>query len=465
MYILLNAIKNLVRNKGRNILLAAVTLAIIISAVVTLTISNAAAKVIDEIRLDLGSQVEIKQDFIEMSKAGLDARTDANYISIEQFESFAESDFLRKTIFSAEMYAWSDTFYAIGDEEKGGGLRSDGQGGEVLNETLKLIGNSEPDALPDFGTLRNITEGRMFDGLNECIIGEELAKLNNISIGDVIQIKGAAYVSDKSFSLIVVGIFSDTTDEYNGNPFLATYGRYADNRRNEIITSWDTLMSVGWETNHGLNMKTEYYLKNPDDIGKFEQEVRGKGLPVTYNVSINQAAYDKVTGPMSGMKNAVTTFMIVILILGAIVFALLSFLAVRERKYEVGVLRAMGMGRAKVAIGVLAEAVVISAVCLAIGLGAGSVMAQPIADGSLAGRVAAEEATPKQNYALFAGGQSQIGDGSSGYTPESEIQASLNANVILQIIFITLALTALSGIIGVAVITQYEPLKILRERN
>ena len=41
MYIISNAIKNLIRNKGRNILIAAVTLAIIVSAVVTLTINNA----------------------------------------------------------------------------------------------------------------------------------------------------------------------------------------------------------------------------------------------------------------------------------------------------------------------------------------------------------------------------------------------------------------------------------------
>ena len=72
MYLFTNAMKNLVRNKGRNILIAAVTLAIIVSTAVTLTINNAAAKIIDGIRLDLGSRVEIGQDFMEMRAAGLD---------------------------------------------------------------------------------------------------------------------------------------------------------------------------------------------------------------------------------------------------------------------------------------------------------------------------------------------------------------------------------------------------------
>jgi putative ABC transport system permease protein len=432
-----------------------------------LTINNAAAKIIDDIRLDLGSKVEVRQDFIEMRQSGL-GREDASYISMDTVLSYADSDYLRKTIWSADMYAWSDTFFAVGDENFGTGTRTNDDGSVVLVETMKLVSTSEPDTLADFGTLREITSGRMFSGLNEAIISEDIARLNNISIGDIIELRGA-YATSAAYSLEVVGIYADYTDEYT-MWFFAMYGRFADNRRNEVITSWETLLSAGWETNHGLDMKTEYYLKNPDDIRKFEAEVRAKGLPITYNVSINQAAYDKVTGPLSGMKNAAVTFMIVILILGAIVLALLSFMAVRERKYEVGVLRAMGMERGKVAFGMLSEAVMVSVLCLIIGLGAGNAMAQPIANNMLEGRVAAAEAEEAAsdgagNRVLFAGGQMQTNDTAAGYVPESEIQVSLGADTIIQIIILTLALAALSGIIGVVIITQYEPLKILRERN
>ena len=466
MYLLTNAMKNLARNKGRNILIAAVTLAIIVSAVVTLTINNAAAKIIDDIRLDLGSKVEVRQDLIEMRQSGL-TREDASYVSMDTILSYADSEYLSKTIWSADMYAWSDTFYAVGDENFGAGTRTNDDGSVVLVETLKLVSTSEPDTLADFGTLREITSGRMFSGPGECIISEDIARHNNISVGDRIELQGA-YAEGKEYSLEVVGIYSDDTDEYT-MWFFAMYGRFADNRRNEVITSWETLLSAGWETNHGLDMNTEYYLKNPDDISKFEAEVRGKGLPITYNVAINQAAYDKVTGPLSGMKNAAVTFMVVILILGAIVLALLSFMAVRERKYEVGVLRAMGMERGKVALGILSEAVMISVLCLVIGLGAGSAMAQPIADNILEGRVAAAEAEDATggggNRVLFSGGQMSTNDTAAGYVPESEIQVSLGTDTIFQIIILTLALAALSGIIGVVIITQYEPLKILRERN
>jgi putative ABC transport system permease protein len=466
MYLFTNALKNLGRNKGRNILLAAITLAIIVSTVVTLTISNAAARVVDDIRLDLGSKVSIRQDFIEMRQMGLDGRVDAVHLPLDNFVTFSESNYLRHTIFNADVFVWSDTLFAIDDQSFGTTTRTNDNGEVMFVETLRLTTTSEADALPDFGTLREIVDGRMFEGINEAIISRELAWHNNISVGDSIEIQ-AVYADGKYFNLTVVGIYSDTTDEYL-NPWMLMFGAFpAHNRRNEIITSFDTLLATGWETNAGLDIGFDYFLRNPDNIRYFEAEVRAMGLPITYNVSINQAAFDRVTEPLSGMRSASVTFMVVVLILGAITLALISYMAVRERKYEVGVLRAMGMERGKVALGILTETVMIASLCLIIGLGAGSVIAQPIADGILEGRVAEAEAVenPGANRALFAGGQAQIGDGTAGYVPVSEIQLSLSADVLIQISLITLALAALSGIIGVVIITQYEPLKILRERN
>ena len=468
MYLISNAMKNLVRNKGRNILIAAVTLAIIASTVVTLTINNAAARIIDDIRLDLGSRVEVRQDLMDMHEIGL-GRDDVSYLSIEDFYAFSESDYLRQTIFNADMYAWSNTFCAYMDDPSNPGAieRGDGRGGIVLDETCKLISTSEPDTLPDFGTLREIISGRMFDGTDECIISEDLALINGIAIGDPLELR-SAFLTDKAYELTVVGIYADYTEEYSNIMFM--FNRpISENRRNEVITSFDTLISAGWESNAGLDMKSYYFLKDPDNVRLFENEVRSKGLPITYNVSINQAAYDKVTGPLSGMKAATVTFMVVILILGAIVLALISFMSVRERKYEVGVLRAMGMERGKVAFGILSETVIIAVICLALGLGAGTAMAQPVADGMLEGRVASAEAADAAggagNRVLFAGGQMQTDDKAAGYVPESDIRVSLGAGVLIQIILITLGLAAVSGTIGVALITRFEPLKILRERG
>ena len=468
MYLFTNAVKNLSRNKGRNLLIAAITLAIVISTVVTLTIHNAASRVVDDIRLDLGSRVSIRQDFIEMRQAGLDARTDMQHIPLTDFVAFAESPYLRHTTFQADVLAWSDTVFALDDPALGTNTRAMDDGTIMFTETLRLVTTSAPDLLPDFGTDRHMVEGRMFAGINEAIISQDLAAFNGIALGDTIALTGA-FATDQAFHLTIVGIYADATEPYL-NPWMLMFGAFpAENRRNEIITSFDTLLATGWETNGGLDINFQYFLADPDYLGAFESQVRAMGLPLTYNVDINRAAFERVTGPLAGMSSAAVTFLAVVLVLGAITLGLISYLAIRERKYEVGVLGAMGMARGKVAVGMIAESVMIAALCLVIGLGVGSPLAQPIADGILDGRVAeadtAAEDSPMAGRALFVGGQAQIGDGTEGYSPVSEIQLGISTDVVLQIILITLALTAITGMMGVAIITKYEPLKILRERN
>jgi putative ABC transport system permease protein len=238
---------------------------------------------------------------------------------------------------------------------------------------------------------------------------------------------------------------------------------------NEIFTSFETIIAAGWETADGLDMRLEYYLRNPDDLANFEAEVRAKGLPSVFGVTVNQAALDRVIGPLESLRSAAMTFTIVILILGAITLILVSYLAIRERKYEVGVLRAMGMERGKIAFGIFTETVIITALCLVVGLGIGAGAAQPMADRLLAERV--ESAIDDINNSeeggrvLMSQGQVQTDDPASGYRPISDIEVAISVDVIMQIIIIALALAAISSVIAIIRITQYEPLKILRERN
>jgi putative ABC transport system permease protein len=296
--------------------------------------------------------------------------------------------------------------------------------------------------------------------------------LNDLSVGDSIYLESAFQVG-KSFALEIVGIYTQEADEMASWQQsiweMMGYSLPMMIENNEIYTTFSTIEAAGWETADGLNMQLEYYLKNPEDLAKFEAEVRAKGLPSVFGVTINQAALDRVIGPLNSLKSSSMTFTIVILILGAIVLVLISYLAIRERKYEVGVLRAMGLERGKIAFGIFAETVMITALCLMIGIGTGAAAAQPMADRLLAGEVesALEDAQNSGlgGRALISSGEVQTDDPASGYRPISDIEVAVSVDVILQIIIIALALAALSSVIGIIRITQDEPLKILRERN
>jgi putative ABC transport system permease protein len=331
--------------------------------------------------------------------------------------------------------------------------------------TMKLIGATDLNNLPDFGTDRHIIDGRMFAGIDEVIISQDLAAHNGVGVGDTITIE-SVFHPVHVFELTVVGIYSDATPEYT-DWWMQMFGRFSENRRNEIMTSFETITAAGFTDDRALHVRAEYFLRNPDYLPLFEAEVRALGLPDIFGVTINQDALDVVTGPLNSMSSTAHVFTVIVLLLGAIVLTLISYMAIRERKYEIGVLRAMGMGKSKISAGIFMETAAITAICLVIGLGVGNLAAQPVADMLLAGEVAAAEAavnTDDGGLFLMAGGQAQTNNPAAGFSPISDIEIAIGTDVITQIILIAFGLAIISSIIAIATITKYEPMRILSSR-
>ena len=126
-----------------------------------------------------------------------------------------------------------------------------------------------------------------------------------------------------------------------------------------------------------------YYLKSPDLLDRFNEEAHDLGIPDYYEAQTDTLSYNRIVGPVEGLAGVAKTFLIIVLALGSALLILVSILAMRERKYEIGVLRAMGMKKAKVAAGLVAEMLALTVLCLVLGFGVGSAAAQPIANGLL----------------------------------------------------------------------------------
>ena len=181
----------------------------------------------------------------------------------------------------------------------------------------------------------------------------------------------------------------------------------------------------------------------------------------------DSASYNKVVGPVEGLKGISLTFVVIVLAFGAIILALLASIAIRERKYEIGVLRAMGMKKLKVIAGLWTETLAITIICLAIGLGVGTLVAQPVSNIMLEQQIAAADQANSGSNGLPAGGIMSGGQRApqSSAEPLKDISVSLDIATLLEIIGIALLLSSLSGIIATQKITKYEPIRILMERN
>ena len=456
MYIIANALKNVVRNKGRNILTGAIIFAIIVTTVISLIINTASGAIIQDYKMQFGTKAFINPDTSKVSV--LSGRQSRQIVPLPAvYAALAASDCLISADLSCHVPSVSDTLLGLGENTDVNAVPVSPDGGSFTKfPTMNVKGYTNPEQIDDFREgFRGITSGGFPVSNNECIVSEDFAALNNIEVGDVIDI-AQGMVADNPLSLKVVGIYFDFTQNMFGDAISAPA---AINVRNDIITNYETASAYG-KTDPRVDTAA-YFLKSPDLLSKFENEARAAGLSYDYKVTTDEEAYNRIVGPVEGMAKISLAFMIVVLTLGSLILILLAALSIRERKYEVGVLRAMGMKKHKVALGLIFENLAITAVCLIIGFGVGAAVAQPVSDILLQGQTAAAESNADFGTGMYyAGVQTDI-----NAKPLTDLEVSLNLKVVTMIILISLMLVSISSVTGISYITKYEPIKILMERN
>ena len=504
MYILQNAWKNLGRNKGRNILMGVIILAIIATSAVALIINNTAGGIIDNYKQRFGSEVTISpnMDMIQpVSRSDGQGRMLSSMQmpenpSPEQYIAFGESQYLKEAQFTATVSIYNTDDINFIDEDKGGGggammgmrIISDGNGefsdsGQYYSKLLAY--NILPEEFKN--GVRKLADGEYPQNDDECIISRDLLESSGLKIGDTIILssvlsergviafpgeENTAETVDISYTLKIVGYYDDLTDEYPNEFMQNAYF----NRRNEIITTINTVISQIQDGFDGINVSAKYYLNNPDDLDSFAAELYSKGLDEVWSVSTDENSYNTIVKPVEGLKGITYVFLAVVLILGAIILLLLSSMAIRDRKYEIGVLRAMGMKKNKVAFGLLSEMIIITVLCLVLGLGTGIAVAQPVSDMLLENQLQQLEEQNQNNNMPFgssSGGARAVravgmrvgGVAESPAEALKEMDVSLNITTVFEIILVSLGLAVTASVMGITHVTKYEPIKILSDRT
>lgn len=473
MYLVKHALKNLGRNKGRNLLLAIVIFAVIMAATVAIVIHQTADAVIDDYKSRFGSMAEIVMDWDSTTEYfSTSTQTDADgmlimpSITAEQYLSFADSSYLRDYSINYQTYVALDGATAVGQDDdsqtqnNGGGVLSGDWGMSVITKysaSAKLVADANPSSMDEFQSgARKITDGKLYENENECIISQDFANKNNLKVGDSLMVVEPTQkdTPEKVITLTISGIYADSTtvDEFAK---LHT----PSNRRNEILISIDTMNASDFSTEM-TEVTATYELTSPDVLADFEQELRSKGLPDLYTVSTNESAYNKVVAPVQGLTKITDVFTWVVLAVGAAIILLVASMAVRERKYEMAVLRAMGLKKMKVIAMLMTELIVITAFGLCVGLGLGATTSQPVADALLSQQVElAKEAQTSTNNFIY------VDPSTENVEALSEINVSLSPEAMAQICLIALCIAILSTTMGAYYVAKYEPLNLLSERN
>ena len=549
-----NAWRSVTRNKGRNVLIVIIVAIIAAAATIGLSIRQAAQTARDT---GLSNTTVTAQISVDRSKLISDSRSESSdsgtpdfdsmrealsdkELSLSDYEKYAEaSSSVQSTYYSeTTSLAATDSFQPVEDStsssqsssdssssesnaEGGQGAPQGGDGGgmQQMSGDFQLTGFSSDTAVANASNGSfTMVDGSVFgydeSSNGQVIISKALADFNNLSVGSTITVADASD-SSTTYTLTVVGIYENTTDSSSqGGPM----GSSASDPDNAIYTSVSTLKSLGLDSDSDSDSAAQlsftYVFANKDAYETFVTDVKAAGLSDDYTVSSADVdEYESSLVPLNNLSQFALTLLLIVLGVGAIVLIAINVFNVRERKYEVGVLTAMGVKKVTVAAQFVFELFMVTLIGLAIGVAAGAATSVPVSNQLLASQVAAQESEQSSQQAQFGremqGGpgaqtssdtssdsdssssdssssssessQSTSNDSSStaAQTPSapgnspfgqatnylSEVNATVNLSVVGQLVLIGIALTLFSSLAAVIFVMRYEPLQILADRS
>ena len=553
MYILKNALRCIGRSKGRNILIGIIVLVISVSACIGLSIRQASENARQETLDNMSVTATINFDRQSMMEQMGGMQPEGGFqggerpsfdrdqfsqmmgesqaLSLDEYQKYASAESVKDFYYvSTVSVNGSDSLQPVStdtessdDEEatntqngfmdmpggfgQGGGFGGSGMMG-MSQSDFTLMGYSSDAAMTDFqsGTA-TITEGSVFDeGTTslDCIISNELAVYNSLAVGDVIKITNPNN-EDEVYELTVVGLFTDASANENSfspmgfsssDPANRIYMSY--NAVDNIVASSESASVTLTDENTGReyesmltsSLEATYVFADTENYYQFEEDVRTLGLSEEYVVSSTDiTAFENSLTPIKTLSSMAGWFLLIILIIGAIILIVLNIFSVRERKYEIGVLTAMGMKKGKVAVQFISEIFMVTIIAVIIGIVIGGISAVPVTNALLENQTASQqnrEDAFEMNFGRPGGGMggSDMMGGIGIEIPEdipqgggfedffadagnyiTEVNSAMNLTVVLQMFGIAVLLTLFAGMASVLFIMRYEPLKILANRD
>lgn len=471
MYILKNAITSIVRNKGRNILIGIIILVIACATSITLAITNSSNKLINSYKNKYQTEATISinrenmmkdfdKDNKEQSKEDMkDKFSNIESITVSDIEKYGKSKYVKSYYYSMQVGVNSNLEKASTDN----GANDKGKGPEKQEQSsdFTLTGYSSIDAMNDFveGNYK-IKEGKVDSDFSNdsCIINSELATLNNISVGDKITIKNPNDEA-KTYELTVTGIYEESSSDS-----MSMFS----NSVNTIITNTNFVNKVLKDDSElSVKVNPTFILTSSKVVNKFENELRKKGLDDNLSVQTNLDQVENATQTISNVKTFSVTFLIITLIIGTVVLFVINMINIRERKYEIGVLRTIGMKKSKVALQFIYELLIVAVIALILGASVGASVSVPVSNYLLKNEISSSSKQTQNienNFGQKDNKQSKF-QGVAQVEAFSSINATVDLKVLLELLGIGLVITFISCSSAIISIQRFSPLTILKERS
>jgi putative ABC transport system permease protein len=530
MFIVKNALKSINGAKGRNIIIAVIILTIVTAATLALAINNSAsyAKQTGLSDTKITAAVEVNRTTMmqapetsgsateggsgsESSQTDRQARMQEmlakeNELTLSKYQEWEKdstvpissyySDSINVAQSSSNLKPIENSSTDNAPQGGGGGFSMSGSQSDFM--ITGLSSDEAVEALSNF----SIKDGKVFgyddSDVNQAVISETLATYNNLKVSDTVTVQNPDKASE-TYKFKIVGICEDTQSSSSGgfgmmgaDPANTIYVNYktvanmiANSKKNPATLDTDTNPTKTTSALAG-SLSYTYVLGSKQDYDQFASDLKTAGLDDSFQVtSPDVEAYEASLVPLENLSTFATTLFWIILGVGAIVLIALSIFNIRERKYEIGVLTAIGVKKPKVAAQFAVELLIVTLFAVVIGGGIGAATSVPVSNAMLKAQISSEQSKETSERSAFGrdrmggagapgeggapavaggGGPSTIGRAGSSQSFTEQVNAVVTPTILFELLAIGLALSILGSLVGVVFVSRYEPLQILADR-
>jgi putative ABC transport system permease protein len=220
---------------------------------------------------------------------------------------------------------------------------------------LSVTGTTDPSAASDELANISLKSGDNIDGASDAktaVIGSQLATKNSLSVGSTFKLYGT--------DVKVVGILDTSSNQFLGNT---------------ILIPLKTLQDLADESG-----KVSSVTATVDSVSNVDGVVSALKSSLGSSVDVTDDA-DKLASTISSLESIATTStfsLIAAVAVAAVIILAIMLMTVRERRREVGVLKAIGARTRTLMVEFAAEAVTITVIAAVVGVGVGVLAGGPI---------------------------------------------------------------------------------------
>jgi putative ABC transport system permease protein len=459
------AFRTLIRSPLRSSLLVAVLTVSVGLALIMITVNQAFAKRLDDIKSQAGTSITVRPagsfggGFFDRGGDGggnggtlggatpvagaasqVAAPTSLTAADITKVQSIRHVSGIAQHI--TVRYSGTELVAATPQAQNaqggGGGFRGGGGG---FQRPILITGTDDPGQLTTAGSQdATITAGAVFTAdqtdQDVALVGQNLATANNLAVGSTFPLEGATFT--------VSGIYTTGT-------------QFGDNALFIPLTTAQTVFQRSGEVDDAV-----VYADSVDNVNAVADGIRATLGTNNVDVTTELATFQRISAPLSDAKNSSRIGMIVALAASAAVILFSIGLVARQRIKEIGILKAVGASSWHVVGQFGIETAAVSVVAALVGALATFPLAQSVANG-----LVSSPSTGGGRGGFGGGGGG--GGGRAAFAAANQAQGLLgnvgvavSPQIFLYAIAIAIGLALIASVIPAWYVGRVKPAAVLR---